>query len=146
MKAKEQGKGIPGSGRVCTKVAEEAYKICSVNAETSGRFGKEAVRLGAMRLRGLGQDSPGAAGGVREACEHHAFHSSELASQPLPERKMQEKEHRPGHGAALQWVGCVLSASRFTSLSMSFLICKMEVTLNPSGVWRIWQDVKSETQ
>lgn len=36
----------------------------------------------------MSQDLPRAPPGVREAPECQAFHSSELASQPPPERKM----------------------------------------------------------
>lgn len=49
----------------------------------------------------MSQDPPGASGGVREAHECQTFHSSELASWPLPEGKMQESTlalvwHRSG--------------------------------------------------
>ena len=63
-------------------------EVCSVNAETSGGFGRRQTGWGAVRLRGLSQDLPGAAGGVREVHGCQTFHSSELASHPLPEGEM----------------------------------------------------------
>lgn len=63
--------------------------VCSVvNAETSGRFGEEADGLGGSEAEGLSQDLPEAAGGVREVHGCQTFHSSELASHPLPEGEM----------------------------------------------------------
>lgn len=83
-----------------------------MNAETSGGFGEEAGRLGAVRLRGLSQDLPGAAEGVREVHGCQTFRSSELASQPLPEGEMRGRtlawRHRAVWVPALWVVGCVL--------------------------------------
>lgn len=89
-------------------------EVFSVNAEISGGFGEEAGRLGAVKLRGLSQDLPGAAEGVREVHGCQTFHSSELASQPLPEGEMREGtlallRHRAVWIPVLWVVGCVLS-------------------------------------
>lgn len=85
-------------------------------------WGKEAEGTDFLHMN---QDPPGAPGGVGEVQECQTFHSSELASQPLPERKIRErnslrkerfeKEQQPWSGKdqvwipALQPVGCVFS-------------------------------------
>lgn len=71
-------------------------------------------QAGAVRLRGLSQDLPGAAEGVGEIQGCQTFHSSELVSQPLPQGEMREGTlpllwHRAVWIPALWVVGCVLS-------------------------------------